>query len=390
MSDFDGELRAALAAQQRRLGPVGDAPTRLLHDGLHSPRRRYALQLTGALAALVAIATVVGVLMLTREHSRPAPAQPTSQPKPSQTWQSKLTTSYPLSAPLSVPDATPVILFRDPADRNQIDGVTWDGQTQGRVMVLDSMAGMLPNPQGTRFVSGSNVYDRAGNRIYQLSGLTKGGGPRWADDGQHLCGLSGTSLLLMSDGRTATVVTLPPLASDQVGISVAACSYRNDRAVVINTAPIGSTIQYWVVQLSTGRILSHRTLASQTFVVASLDASTIAEGANVYDFQGTLLRTLTAPVVGFSSDGSLAVTDGSEGAGVARSVNDRTVALTAPDQHVVTVYANPADGKMVAFAVNANGGAAGSNGYPDPASLEVGTATVSGVAAGVIVPQIRF
>ncbi len=386
MDEFARDLRAALAAQQSELGELGDAPRRLLRQGLETRRRPPMLQVAGALAALLVIAAVATVLMLARQHPR-ATSPATPAPAPSPTWHAQLS---PLTKPLNVPDNVPVILYRDPANRNQVDGVTWDGKTAGRVATLPANVGMLPNPAGTRFLSGTSILDRSGSSVATLASSGKGLAPVWTDDGQRLCGMAGTELVLLDSGRSTSIAAMPALPSDQTGMSVAACSTRSDRAIVRLTGPVGNTLQYWVVQLSTGRVLNHKTLAPDpaVYLVASADANVIGEGRTVFDTAGNQLGMLSSPAVAFSANGSVAVLDGPQGAGAAIVATGRSpVVFPGTGQHVAGVYANPDDPGQVAIALSATGDAAGPDGYLGPAELFIASASGASAIGGII---IRF
>src|SRR5207249_311906 len=74
------------------------------------------------------VAATLGVSVIIRQMhpqkvvtSHPSPT-PIATPAPS-----------PMSQLLQVPASTPVILFRDPLNDQQLDGVTWDGSARGRV-----------------------------------------------------------------------------------------------------------------------------------------------------------------------------------------------------------------------------------------------------------------
>src|SRR5207249_10078055 len=58
----------------------------------------------------------------------------------------------PMSQLLQVPSSTPVILFRDPVNNQQLDGVTWDGSARGRVGTnADGAMALTQNPAGTMY-----------------------------------------------------------------------------------------------------------------------------------------------------------------------------------------------------------------------------------------------
>jgi hypothetical protein len=97
---------------------------------------------------------------------------------------------------------------------------------------------------------------------------------------------------------------------------VAACSIEKDRAVVVQSGGQGvGSVQFWVVQLSTGRVLLTR--PSTGDIRVSRDGQFIAEvvrsqatgstTTTIYNPSGTVLGQVAGQVEAFSWDGSLAV-----------------------------------------------------------------------------------
>jgi hypothetical protein len=220
-----------------------------------------------------------------------------------------------------------VLLFRDAGDPTQVDGVTWDGDSAGRVGSVSSQSGILQNPAGTRYaVSSGAVYDRTGARV--------GSGPAtkdswlWADDGGSYCRIDHASALPPVNGEPATLTVggLGPATHtvaqvgteyEQAGVTVAACSVESDRAVVVQTTGQGlSASQVRVVQLSTGRVLWTRALlagdTSAVHVSASRDGQYVAvvtsrSSTTVYGPDGMVAGQVSGAVEAFSWDGTLAV-----------------------------------------------------------------------------------
>jgi hypothetical protein len=251
---------------------------------------------------------------------------------------------------LTVSPATPVILFIDLAVVNrgngtQIDGMTWDGQVSGEVYTIDIGAGPA-NSAGTLFVAFPDILDRSGRVVGEL-----GGGPyagpgvgakffgMFADDELHYCQVVPffapsasevpATLQLVTPSATFGDSSVGDEARDvaQVGqispnvnnVRVAACSVLGDRAVVVETDPTAGALvyQYWVVQLSTGRVLWTHDLRGgpvSTQVVASRDGQYVAEidatgTTTIFGPNGSAVGHLTGSVEGFSWDGSEAVVD---------------------------------------------------------------------------------
>jgi hypothetical protein len=227
---------------------------------------------------------------------------------------------------LNVPDSTPVILYHDPANFDQIDGMTWDGSAKGRLGVNPEAGnGILPKPAGTLWATTRDVRDRTGGVVATLAGNTKGFPGTWADDGRHYCIMASKDALGQVGGVPATLqVTAVGQAPrnvvqigrvyEQTSAGIAACSIDKDRAVAVQSSSIGTAVQFWVVQLSTGRVLWTRPSGD---IRASRDGQYIAEisynqttgssSTTIYSPTGAVLGHVAGRVDGFSWDGSLAV-----------------------------------------------------------------------------------
>jgi hypothetical protein len=253
-------------------------------------------------------------------------ASPTANPSPT-----------PLAQPLHVPLTTPVILFHDPVNPDQVDGITWDGTASGRV-ASGAKLGFSPNPAGTLYATLDRaIYDRSGHLVGSYGGNMKGFGT-WADDEHHYCQMVGKSATPPASGEPATLQVGAPgettrtvaqvgTVGQQATIAVAACSELSDRAVVVQSGGQGiGARQLWVVQLSTGHILWTRSYISDSTSVitigASRDSQYITEahsgagqtpGTTVYSATGSVLGRLTMFVASFSWDGTLAVVTSPEG-----------------------------------------------------------------------------
>src|SRR5258708_33162677 len=87
-------------------------------------------------------------------------------------------------------------------------------------------------------------------------------------------------LQIVTPGQAPRSVAQVGRIYEQVFTGVAACSVRKDRAVVIQSFGNSPAIaEYWVVQLSTGKVLWTHTFDSSKapLVVASPDGEYIAE-----------------------------------------------------------------------------------------------------------------
>jgi hypothetical protein len=320
MNDLRRDINEAFEKQQGQLGDVAGTGDRMLRAATAGRRVNRQLWPSVAGVALVLVAaSAIGVSVVIRGlhpkgvvTTHPSPT-PIATPAPT-----------PMSQLLQVPASTPVILFRDSVDSRQLDGITWDGTAKGRVASTDAGMGFLQNPAGTLYMVSGSIGDRAG-AVVAAADSSKGFGT-WADDGQHYCRMVSKSALPPAGGEPATLQVIavgqaPKNVAqvahmyDQASSGVVACSVEKDRAIVAQGASIGSTGQFWVVQLSTGRILWTRPNSGD--VLASVDGQYIAEvnrnqgpqspTTTIYGASGAVLGHVTGEVEAFSWDGSLAV-----------------------------------------------------------------------------------
>jgi hypothetical protein len=326
MNDLRKEINEVFARQQGQLGDVSQAGNRMLRAATGTPRvnRQVWASVAGVAMVLVA-AAAVGTAVVIRglhpngvvtNHPSPTPvATPAPTPVPTA-----------MAQPLNVPDSTPVILFHDPANFDQIDGTTWDGSAKGRLGVNPEAGnGILPNPAGTLWATTRDVRDRTGGVVVTLAGNTKGFPGTWADDGRHYCSMVSKDAMGQVGGVPATLqmtavgqaprnVVQIGRVYDQTSAGIAACSIDKDLAVAVQSSSTGTAVQFWVVQLSTGRVLSTRPSGD---IRASRDGQYIAEigynqatgssSTTIYSPTGVVLGHVAGRVDSFSWDGSLAV-----------------------------------------------------------------------------------
>lgn len=331
MDELRREVIEAFDKGQAELLNLSGVRERIVRQALaaRETRRDSSMQLAAGLAVVLIAAVVIATFAYVRYGSQPSHESP---PRPS-------ASPTPLSQPLSVSADTPVILYQDPANSDQIDGMTWDGKRSGRV---DWSVGLgASNPSANQFATTTEITDRSGRVLGTGTFGMKFFTGTWADDGLHFClmvpldslGANGVpaTLQLVTPGSKPHSVAKVGKLYEQAILRVAACSVRNDRAVVVQGFGNSvATAQYWVVQLSTGRILwTHRFDTSHPVtVVASPDAQYIAEAAEtpvrpttvIYGADGSLLVRLSAHVEGFSWDGSIVVTDNGYGSGKVSAV----------------------------------------------------------------------
>ena len=315
MSKLSEDIRASYDRQQARLGDVGDARQRLIQNVLTAPSREsHRLQWAAAIAAVLIGAIVITTFVLVRGNVRPQ-VVPGASPKAS-------ASPTPLRNTMNVPDSTPLILYHDPVNFDQVNGITWDGKTSGRV-ISGATNGGFANPQGSLIATGPDLRNRGGHVVGTYD--PKNQDVFLADDGAHFCSLdrvssrNTTSEGVLSYGlpgqpgrRVAAVGTLYPASSNGGGPSVIACSPSADRAVVYQSGGQGvGVVHFWVIQLSTGKFLW--TGGGGWGIAASHDGQYIAlltDGSgstSVYGPTGEDLAHLGNEVFAFSWDDRLAV-----------------------------------------------------------------------------------
>ena len=207
------------------------------------------------------------------------------------------------SIPAASPDASPVadygpppagvalLYVHDPSHPGWLIGFDWTGKPRGTVKVDPALTTPGMSPDGQLFSVGSGakggtgeILDRLGNPVQGAGGALPGSTlPIWADDNQHRCGMqyvagAGTLLTLLA-GESVKQVIVIPSAGDQTIVSLAACSFRNDQAILFRS----NTAETWVVRISTGKIVSHFTYpdpAGLANLVASADGTLLAENSS--------------------------------------------------------------------------------------------------------------
>jgi len=339
-------------------------------------------ELMAGIAAVLLAAILIGTFVYVRSLARPQnitppiTSPPPGVPRPSPT----------LTRTLNVPNSTPVILFGDAGNPNQIDGMTWDGRT-GKVTEIAEMGqsacvttgatevcspppfgggapplsgALSSSPKGTLFVAIPYFYDRSGHVVATLSGPPYSSYPdvgiyfigTWADDDVHYCqvlpifggsaDVPGTLQLTTPGGSPRNVARVGVQAAQANTLTASACSVLADRAVVVQAGtafgPNGNpTDQYWVVQLSTGHVLWTRDLraANVDRVVASRDGRYVAEvksagSTTIYGPDGSTTGHVNGLVEAFSWDGSLALVVSTGGQASVIRWRDGTTVWTVP------------------------------------------------------------
>jgi len=331
MNKFRDDVRAAFDKEQAELGDIAGARQRLVQNALRAredaPSR--GLQLAAGIAAILIAAIVITTFELVRAGSHPQTV-PAATPKAN-------ASPTPLSNLLNVADSTPIITYGDPALPNQVDAMTWDGKAAGKLAYQPVGTG---NPANNMFAGPTVIRDRSGQLMASGTFGAKYFGGTWADDEVHFCqmvpfdylGANGVpaTLQIVTPGSPPRNVIQVGNVYEQASISVAACSVLEDRAVVVQSFGDGGAAQYWVVQLSTGKILwGHKFDSSSgpAAVVSSRDGMYVAEhqtkpglpitaaGSTIYGPNGNEVGHLAMWVEAFSWDGSLAVIDSGSASG---------------------------------------------------------------------------
>jgi hypothetical protein len=229
------------------------------------------------------------------------------------------------------PPNMPLVWVQDPHHTGWLIGFDWTGKPRGTVKLPQQVGQfdrLSPAPDGSAFGYEPNgkggfhlFFDQLGNPIGSAGSSVFYQSEMWADDSRHLCSLDGLgghwSLGLAQPGAAPSPVNqvaLDPSSLARSGIiafSFAACSARNDRAVIPYSYP-GRPTAYSVVRISDGAILQQRTYAAGQVenVTASMDGTLIAEnsGATIIrrasDLSVITRLDPTLRVLAFSGDDS--------------------------------------------------------------------------------------
>ena len=355
------DIRAGFDRKQATLGEVGDARHRLMQDALAarehvSHRAQWAAGIAAVLIAALVITTFALIRGVGRPHATPA-VTPTAR-----------------TQKLSVSDSTPILLIRETSAYQKIDAITWDGKAAGTLPF--DLGDSLPNPAANLFASAGVIRDRSGAVVASGSFGGKFFSGTWADDEVHFClmtpvdnpgagGLPTTLKLFDARAGTARDVLKVGTLYNQTFMSVAACSVEFDRAVVVQSAGQGiGTAQYWVVELSTGKILwTHNFQESKGLpvqIVSSRDGQTVAESqgltSTLFGLDGAAIGHIAGSVQIFCWDGSLALVDAGTGDGPARIVriSDGSTVWSGPSGSgfYVSSYGAQPDGASIAVGLH--------------------------------------
>jgi len=399
--DFPNRL--LLSRTMATLASVSQEPRRRTRMSPALPRA--AWRLMAAALVLLMVVGAFGVFLAVRNHTRPytvSPPVPSASPNPVVPRPSAA-----LTQPLNVDKSTPVILFNDAGDNFQVDGMTWNGQSGKLTQVPNGghypHNGEASNPAGTLFVASPNILDRSGRVVATLPdrslddlGMGSVFFGTWADDGYHYCQVTplvaqGNPVpaklqLTTPGGKPRDVAQSGTQGPSGMTLTVTACSVLADRAVLVHREM--DFIQYWVVQLSNGRVLWTHTVNSTCpppiptvsgcglpNVVASRDGRYVAEvpmtnfsflyrpdgskaevlpigPSTIYGPNGSPVGNVDGSVWAFSWDGSLALVMASHAGRARMSVVrwiDGTVIWTGPDGKLIWGFQSEPGGTSLAI-----------------------------------------
>jgi hypothetical protein len=283
MEELRSEVRSAFDKEQAAHPPAAALRRNVVNAVTAHARPAPNLQwLAVAAAVLLGLAVVAGLMSSRLTHRATVPGHPVADYGPP-------------------PAGVSLIYVQDPKHPSWLIGFDWTGKPQGTVKLgqpIDAIGTLGQSPDGSAFgysPNGKGGYqqflDRVGRPIEDRQSSLFYPDQMWADDSRRLCTLDFPSqqwtLGLRTPGAapsSISVVALDPniVRSGIIGITFAACSARNDRAILTRIYP-GIPSQLWVVRISDGKILSHHTYPDMLLanVVASADAAYIAE--NTFD-----------------------------------------------------------------------------------------------------------
>lgn len=245
------------------------------------------------------------------------------------------------------PPSVPLVWVQDPHHTGWLIGFDWTGKPRGTAKLSQPVGQsdkLSQSPDGSAFGYEPNgkggfqvFFDRLGNLSPSPASIVNSGFEAWADDSRHLCTLSGLgrhwTIGLMVPGAApnpASVVALDPTIAQSgiFALSFAACSARNDRAV-IEYSYSGRPTEYFVVRISDGAILQQRIYATDQVanVTASMDGSMIAENSG--KSTGQAMPAAASTIIRRAADMSVVTTLDSSTGVLAFSGDDSSVLVNS-------------------------------------------------------------
>jgi hypothetical protein len=286
MDQLRSEIRAAFEREQAAHPPVASLRRNVVEAVSARQRPAHNFQWVAVAAAVILGVLVVIGLMSTRFH--PRAIAPAATPNAS-----------PLADYGPPPAGVALLYMHDPNQSTWLVGYDWSGKPRATVKLGQAVAagqyvGMAPDGQAFLLSptakGGSGIFlDRFGTPIPSLGGLGGYFGGVWADDNRHYCTVTldqqTFAWTLVTQGPGEAPKQVATIARDtsigQTGIGVAACSYQQDQAILVRTV-IAWPSEMWVMQLSTGKVLSHTTMAGQPAnLIAGADTLFTAENSNM-------------------------------------------------------------------------------------------------------------
>jgi len=330
MKDLRSEIRAAFEKEQAAHPPAADLRPTVVRSVTARPTRPLNLQWLAVAAVLLITALVVASLVSSRALRNQSPAH--ASPAPT------VGANGDYGPP---PAGVPLFYLKDPNHPGWFVGFDWSGTPRATLKLpaqSDPGLSLSQSADGSFFIyrpggkgGGGQFYDRLGKPMTGNGGFA---GAVWADDYSHQCGMAVDEstgewvLTTQIPGQPAKSVTsvAPYSQGSQSALELLACSYHNDRAVVERIANSYPT-DLWVIQLSDGKMLTHRAYTDNGTqlgpLAASRDGSLIAlnsikssGGTNwfgptqvVRASDGTLVATLDPSfgVLAFSADNTYAL-----------------------------------------------------------------------------------
>ena len=292
MQDLREEIRHAFERDQATQPASADMQRRVAQAVASPVRTNRAFQWMAAVATLLIAALVVAGLTLTRLGHNTVPARP--QSTPSNLWTAR---PNPTGPP---PAGGPLIYVRDAADPTKYFAIDWTGTPRGVITIAQppqDLQRITQAPDGSAFLmapvkgTAGEWYDRLGHPVAAADTAL----PffAWSDDSKHLCALAETGTptsgwainLLAPDGTfvSSHAVALDPhiAQTGTIAIEFQSCSPTSDRAVLVYNW-FGQPAQVYVVKISDGSILFHKTYDANTLadVTASPEGQLIAEDSS--------------------------------------------------------------------------------------------------------------
>ena len=201
------------------------------------------------------------------------------------------------------PAGVSLVYIPDPRHDGWYVGVDWTGKPRATVKLAQPVTPpetLVQAPDGSAFmippfkVSGGAFLDRLGTPIAD-PGIQQDDRMMWADDSTRVCTLNASFAAGALNGRWRLGLRTPgsnavahPVALDTttwsvgiIAIDLAACSARNDRAV-LDYNWLGRPTDVYVARLSDGAVLLHQRQPAGALagITASEDASLIAENSS--------------------------------------------------------------------------------------------------------------